>query len=107
MSARPAETIIDRMWGRLTGRSGLDRFQAALRAGPTVFTRGFLPCGGLGHDPEWTKQVLDGFKIRTQPDRWPDGKFIHPHDACFDKDGNIFIAEWVQPGRVSFLRPVS
>ena len=42
----------------------------------------------LGHDPEWTKQVLDGFKIRSQPDRWPAGKFIHPHDACFDKDGN-------------------
>ena len=61
----------------------------------------------LGYDPEWTKQVLDGFKIRTQPDRWPAGKFIHPHDACFDKDGNIFVTEWVQTGRVSFLRHVS
>ena len=61
----------------------------------------------LGHDPEWTKQVLDGFKIRTQPDRWPAGKFIHPHDACFDKDGNIYVAEWVATGRVSFLRHVS
>jgi hypothetical protein len=61
----------------------------------------------LGYDPEWTKQVLDGFKIRTQPERWPAGKFIHPHDACFDKDGNIFVAEWVQTGRVSFLRHVS
>jgi hypothetical protein len=60
----------------------------------------------LGYDPEWTKQVLDGFKIRTQPERWPAGKFIHPHDACFDKDGNIFVAEWVQTGRVSFLRHV-
>ena len=61
----------------------------------------------LGYDPGWTKQVLDGFKIRTQPDRWPAGKFIHPHDACFDKDGNIFVAEWVATGRVSFLRRVS
>ncbi len=61
----------------------------------------------LGHDPEWTKQVLDGFKIRSQPDRWPAGKFIHPHDACFDKEGNIFVAEWVATGRVSFLRHVS
>jgi hypothetical protein len=61
----------------------------------------------LGHDPEWTKQVLDGFKIRTRPERWPDGKFIHPHDACFDKDGNIFVAEWVATGRVSLLRHVS
>lgn len=61
----------------------------------------------LGHDEAWTKQVLDGFKIRAQPDRWPAGKFIHPHDACFDKDGNIFVAEWVATGRVSFLRHVS
>jgi len=61
----------------------------------------------LGYDPEWTKQVLDGFKIRTQPDRWPAGKFIHPHDACFDKDGNIFVTEWVATGRVSLLRHVS
>jgi hypothetical protein len=61
----------------------------------------------LGYDPEWTKQVLDGFKIRTQPDRWPAGKFIHPHDACFDKDGNIFVTEWVATGRVSKLRHVS
>jgi hypothetical protein len=45
--------------------------------------------------------------ICTRPDRWPAGKFIQPHDACFDKDGNIFVAEWVQTGRVSLLRHVS
>jgi hypothetical protein len=58
----------------------------------------------LGYDPEWTKQVLDGFKMRTQPDRWLPGRFIHPHDACFDKDGNIFVVEWVPTGRVTKLR---
>lgn len=61
----------------------------------------------LGYDPEWTKKVLDGFKIRSQPDQWPDGKFIHPHDACFDRDGNILVAEWVATGRVSFLKRLS
>jgi hypothetical protein len=61
----------------------------------------------LGYDPEWTKQVLaDGFKMRRTPARWPKGKFIHPHDACFDKDGNIFVVEWVPTGRVSLLRKV-
>ncbi len=60
----------------------------------------------LGYDEAWTRQVLDGFKIRTQPERWPDGKFIHPHDACFDRDGNILVAEWVSTGRISFLRHV-
>ena len=62
----------------------------------------------LGDDEAWRKRVLDGFKIRQQdPAQWPEGKFIHPHDACFDKDGNIFVAEWVTHGRVSLLRRVS
>jgi len=78
-----------------------------LHARVTLFDKDNKVIVHLGYDPEWTKQVLDGFKIRTQPDRWPAGKFIHPHDACFDRDGNIFVAEWVQTGRVSLLRHVS
>jgi hypothetical protein len=61
----------------------------------------------LGHDPEWTKRVLDGFEVRRRPETWVDGKFVHPHDACFDHDGNIFVAEWVATGRISKLRKVS
>ena len=63
----------------------------------------------LGNDPEWTKTVLgDGkFPIRVDRKLWPNGKFIHPHDACFDHAGNILVAEWVLTGRVSFLKHVS
>lgn len=61
----------------------------------------------LGYDPEWTKQVLDGFKLREQPDRWISGRFVHPHDACFDSAGNIYVVEWVTTGRVTFLKKVS
>ena len=57
----------------------------------------------LGEDPEWRKRALDGFKMRGQRQRWQPGKFIHPHDACFDADGNIFVAEWVDTGRVTKL----
>ncbi len=77
-----------------------------LHARVTLFDKNNKVLVHLGYDPEWTKQVLDGFKIRTQPDRWPAGKFVHPHDACFDKQGNILVTEWVQTGRVSFLRRV-
>lgn len=31
------------------------------------------------------------------------GKFVAPHDACFDREQNIFVAEWVEVGRVSKL----
>jgi hypothetical protein len=78
-----------------------------LHARVTLFDKDNKVLAHLGYDPDWTKQVLDGFKIRAQPDRWPAGKFIHPHDACFDKDGNIFVTEWVATGRASFLRHVS
>jgi len=61
----------------------------------------------LGHDPAWLTQVLaDNFAMRGQPERWQAGKFVHPHDACFDHDGNIYVAEWVTIGRVSFLKHV-
>ena len=61
----------------------------------------------LGHDPTWLKQVLsDNLAMRRHPERWQAGKFVHPHDACFDHDGNIYVAEWVAIGRVSFLKHV-
>jgi hypothetical protein len=35
------------------------------------------------------------------------GKFVCPHDAWFDHEGNIFVTEWVEIGRVTKLRKVS
>ena len=49
----------------------------------------------------------DGGKIRGDASQWVDGKFVHPHDACFGHDGSIFVAEWVGTGRVSKLRRLS
>jgi hypothetical protein len=34
------------------------------------------------------------------------GKFVCPHGACFDHEGNIFVVEWVEVGRVSKLQRV-
>lgn len=77
-----------------------------LHARVSLFDKDNKVIAHLGHDAEWTKQVLDGFKMRGQPDRWQAGRFIHPHDACFDKDGNIYVVEWVQTGRVTLLKKV-
>ncbi len=49
----------------------------------------------------------EGGKIRTSPDQWQAGKFVHPHDACFGHDGSLFVAEWVGTGRVSKLQRLS
>jgi DNA-binding beta-propeller fold protein YncE len=34
------------------------------------------------------------------------GKFIHPHDAIFLKNGDILVAEWVPTGRITLLKRV-
>lgn len=47
-----------------------------------------------------------GDQIRNDPKQWQQGRFVHPHDACFDPTGNIFVAEWVNTGRISRLRRV-
>jgi hypothetical protein len=57
----------------------------------------------LGDDAERIKEDK-GFKIRSDPAQWKPGRFVHPHDAAFDQDGNLFVTEWVATGRVTKLR---
>ncbi|RUL87686.1 twin-arginine translocation signal domain-containing protein [Tautonia sociabilis] len=75
-----------------------------LHARVSLFDRENNVISHLGYDPDWTAEVLDGFTVRVEPDRWRPGRFVHPHDACFDAEGNIFVAEWVRPGRLTKLR---
>jgi hypothetical protein len=57
----------------------------------------------LGDDSERIR--ADGaHAIRRRPEQWLPGKFVHPHDACFDAAGNLFVAEWVATGRVTRLK---
>jgi hypothetical protein len=79
----------------------------------SLFGKDNKPIVHLGDDAEWRKEVVGSLgakapnkPIRVQPDKWPAGKFIHPHDAAFDKDGNIFVVEWVSTGRITFLKKV-
>jgi len=59
----------------------------------------------LGDDVESVvkKKTVNRGNAKT----WVQGKFVHPHDACFDNDGNIFVAEWVSTGRITRLRRLS
>jgi hypothetical protein len=59
----------------------------------------------LGDDHE--RIAADKKNIRADESLWRPGKFIHPHDACFDAEGNIYVAEWVQRGRVSKLKKLA
>jgi hypothetical protein len=47
------------------------------------------------------------FGLRDKPrEQFVPGKFIAPHSACFDREGNIFVVEWVEVGRVTKLKRV-
>ncbi len=48
---------------------------------------------------------LNALRRQTR-DHFIPGKFVCPHAACFDHNGNIFVVEWVEVGRVSKLRRV-
>jgi hypothetical protein len=60
-------------------------------------------------------QLGDGFTtfdevraLRRRPrEAFPAGKFVCPHDAAFDRDGNIYVSEWVDVGRVTKLEKVT
>lgn len=73
-----------------------------LAARVTLLDKGNQVIAHLGDDPAWREEVMK-LEVRTEPSRWPAGRFVHPHDACFDHDGNIYVAEWVEPGRVTKL----
>lgn len=73
----------------------------------SILDRDFKTVAQLGDDSQ--RLMADKKKrIRTDPSKWIEGKFITPHDACFDAAGNIYVAEYVPGrGRVTKLRRVS
>ncbi len=56
-----------------------------------------------GDEGEW--QRPEGYPNVPHERRVP-GKFISPHDACWDRAGNLYVVEWVPDGRVTKLRRV-
>lgn len=48
------------------------------------------------------------FRLRAEPrEKFTPGKFIAPHSAIFDHEGNIFVVEWVEVGRVTKLKRIT
>ncbi len=73
-----------------------------LAARVTLMDRDNKVIAHLGDD-----SASDWQKTRTMSrDQFTPGKFIAPHGACFDREGNIFVVEWVEIGRVTKLRKI-
>ncbi len=79
-----------------------------LHARVTILNANNTPVAQLGDNADWREKVLaNNMAMRAQRSAWKPGHFVHPHDACFDSAGNIFVVEWVVTGRVSKLTKVS
>ncbi len=79
-----------------------------LHARVTILDKENKVVAQLGDEVAWREKVLaNNNTMRSQPKLWQAGRFVHPHDACFDSEGNIFVVEWVVGGRVTKLRKVS
>lgn len=58
----------------------------------------------LGENPGVEK--LQGYPDLPKEQR-PEGKFISPHAAIWDREGNIYVCEWISTGRITKLRRVA
>jgi hypothetical protein len=75
-----------------------------LSARVSILDSDYQPIVQLGSDVE---RISSEKGIREDESKWLDGKFVHPHDACFDLHGNIIVAEWVKTGRISRLTRIA
>lgn len=55
---------------------------------------------------EYSRQDWETVRNRAAGTFVP-GRFVCPHGACFDHEGNIFVVEWVEAGRVTKLRRIT
>jgi hypothetical protein len=56
----------------------------------------------LGDNPDPEKRA----KNPIPPEQWVDGLFISPHGVRWDKDGNLYVEEWLSTGRITKLKRV-
>ncbi|MEY2787103.1 MAG: hypothetical protein RLZZ34_246 [Verrucomicrobiota bacterium] len=69
-----------------------------LDARVTLVDEEYRTVANLG-DGWTTKAEVRALRTRTS-DHFTPGKFVCPHDAAFDAEGNIYVAEWVAYGRI-------
>jgi hypothetical protein len=74
-----------------------------LKAVVTLFNEENEPIAQLGGGRQPDGKTCEGLCTQGR-EAFPAGRFIGPHAACFDPDGNIFAAEWVEVGRITRLR---
>ena len=73
---------------------------AELEARVVVLDKSGTPLAFLGDNPDKSQWANFG----VPPAAWKEGIFTAPHGLCFDKEGNLYVQDWNQSGRVTKLK---
>jgi DNA-binding beta-propeller fold protein YncE len=73
---------------------------AELQGRVTIVNKEGVPVAFLGDNPDEAQWAA----FRTPLPDIAEGIFTAPHGLTYDKDGNLYVQDWNQTGRVSFLK---
>jgi hypothetical protein len=82
---------------------GTDMLIPDLRGRITILDKDNNAAAQLFDNPDPGRREKNGLPMTA----WADGQFICPHGAIWDSKGDIYVVEWVAPGRVTKLRHVA
>ena len=73
---------------------------AELQGRVTIVNKQGVPVAFLGDNPDEKQWAA----FKTPLGDIAEGIFTAPHGLCYDKDGNLYVQDWNETGRVSFLQ---
>ena len=81
---------------------GSDLVVADLAGRVSIFDKNNKLITHLGDNPDPAKRANN----KVPREQWADGEFLAPHCARWDAQGNLYVMDWVAPGRVTKLKRV-
>ena len=76
-----------------------------LKAVVTLFDKQNQPIAQLGDGRQADGKTYENLRAGERAAFTP-GRFVAPHAACFGPNGDIYVAEWVEVGRVTKLKRI-
>ena len=104
LSGRPGPVVKDGVrWPSTFDFLGDTLLMPDLKAVVTLFDKQNRPLVQLGDGRQADGRTYEGIRNQERTAFTP-GRFVAPHAACFAPNGDIYVAEWVEVGRVTRLR---
>ncbi len=79
---------------------GTDLAVGELGGRVTILDKDNKPIARLGDQTDAKKRATN----KLPREQWLDGVFVSPHGVCWDKEGNLYVEEWMAVGRIVKLK---